>query len=188
MAVEIMIRKDGKEDGPYSKEQVQTMLDQGQLRRTDMAFHDGLSNWMPVAAVIAPRTTPPPYAPKTKPSESAITSIAASPAVTTPHPGEEINHKQEPSTQTLASPLNDSQKPIPLRAREHLEKTLAGFGGAELKEVLGFSSILKDKPWQQSWVRWLLCFSVIPAFLLYLANAGQLNGNEMSLMTGAYFS
>jgi len=66
-----MLKKDGKESGPFSKEDVAGMLADGRISNTDLAFHEGLSNWLPVLAVITPRATPPPFKEKSESFESA---------------------------------------------------------------------------------------------------------------------
>ena len=62
--MEIYIKNGEKRDGPFSIEALQGMLNEGKLSRTSLAIHEGLSNWIPLAAVLTPRTGPPPYRPK----------------------------------------------------------------------------------------------------------------------------
>ncbi len=47
------------------------MLADGRVNKMDFAFHEGLSNWLPVAAVLAPRATPPPFQEKPAPVDSS---------------------------------------------------------------------------------------------------------------------
>ncbi|MFN7139489.1 MAG: DUF4339 domain-containing protein, partial [Limisphaerales bacterium] len=46
-------------EGPYSLEDLSQRVHSGQLSKTTLAWHEGLSNWMPVLAVITPRAKPP---------------------------------------------------------------------------------------------------------------------------------
>ena len=65
-----MLKKDGNESGPFSREDVAAMLADGRIDSTDLAFHEGLSNWLPILAVITPRATPPPFKEKAEPFET----------------------------------------------------------------------------------------------------------------------
>jgi hypothetical protein len=49
----IYIAKDGQQLGPFSLADVQNQLIQGVISREDLAFHDGLSEWKPLEAVLA---------------------------------------------------------------------------------------------------------------------------------------
>lgn len=69
--MQIMLKKDGVETGPFTREDAVAMLADGRINRTDLAFHDGLSNWLPVQAVIAPRATPPPFKEKSEGFEAS---------------------------------------------------------------------------------------------------------------------
>ena len=65
--MQIRIKKEGVESGPFTKDEVSAMLADGRINKTDLAFSDGLSNWLPVLAVITPRATPPPFKEKIEP-------------------------------------------------------------------------------------------------------------------------
>lgn len=69
--MQILIRKDGKEEGPFTREEVSAMLADGRISKTDFAYYESLSNWLPVAAVLAPRATPPPFKEKPETFESS---------------------------------------------------------------------------------------------------------------------
>ena len=69
--MQIMLKKDGVETGPFTREDVVAMLADGRINRTDLAFQEGLSNWLPVQAVIAPRATPPPFKEKSEAFETS---------------------------------------------------------------------------------------------------------------------
>jgi hypothetical protein len=47
----IYLTKQGKQHGPYSVAQVQTMLNDGSSLWTDFAWYSGLSNWVPLSQV-----------------------------------------------------------------------------------------------------------------------------------------
>ena len=59
--MQIKIKKEGVESGPFTRDEVSAMLADGRINKTDLAFSDGFSNWLPVVAVLTPRTTPPPF-------------------------------------------------------------------------------------------------------------------------------
>ena len=57
--MQIHITKNGKQSGPYSESHVRDMLESGLLSRSDLAWHDGLTDWMPQQSVLS-LTSPPP--------------------------------------------------------------------------------------------------------------------------------
>jgi len=57
--MQIHISKNGKQSGPYSESQVRDMLDSGLLSRSDLAWHEGITDWMPLQSVLS-ITSPPP--------------------------------------------------------------------------------------------------------------------------------
>jgi len=57
--MQIHISKNGKQSGPYSESQVRDMLDSGMLSRSDLAWHEGITDWMPLQSVLS-ITSPPP--------------------------------------------------------------------------------------------------------------------------------
>lgn len=59
--MELFLKRNGAQEGPFTSDQLEALLREGRVSRTDLAFHEGLSNWMPLAAVLAPRTKPPPF-------------------------------------------------------------------------------------------------------------------------------
>ena len=52
--MEIYILRDGKETGPYSEEDTQRMLKQGDVRITDPAWKKGMAEWIPLHSVLYP--------------------------------------------------------------------------------------------------------------------------------------
>ena len=49
--MEIRIHKDGQDFGPYTLEQVKEYLATGQLQQNDLAFYEGLTDWVPLIQV-----------------------------------------------------------------------------------------------------------------------------------------
>lgn len=62
--------------GPYTEAQVREMLAAGTIANTDLAWHEGMTDWKPVSAVLAPASTAPPV----------VTPPGASPPVVAPSP------------------------------------------------------------------------------------------------------
>ena len=48
----IYIAKSGQQTGPFSEAQVESMLKSGTISLTDLAWHDGLSAWIPLHQVL----------------------------------------------------------------------------------------------------------------------------------------
>jgi hypothetical protein len=70
MRTEIHIAREGKQFGPYTLEEVNRNLQQGLLQPTDLAWHEGMTNWAAlstlegvVTATGGQRPPPPPAAP-----------------------------------------------------------------------------------------------------------------------------
>lgn len=57
----IFLQINGIKEGPYSQIDLKGRIESGTLSKTTLAWHEGLSNWMPVLAVITPRTPPPAF-------------------------------------------------------------------------------------------------------------------------------
>lgn len=49
--MQIHINRDGQDFGPYTLEQVNQYLEEGSIVPTDMAWHDGMPDWMPLPKV-----------------------------------------------------------------------------------------------------------------------------------------
>jgi len=56
----IMLKKDGQESGPFTQEEVSAMLSDGRITKTHLAYAEGFSNWLPVVAVLTPKAVPSP--------------------------------------------------------------------------------------------------------------------------------
>jgi len=54
--MEILIHRDGKQLGPFSEDQVRKQLANGSLSSTDLAWHDGLAEWLPLSQVLTTDT------------------------------------------------------------------------------------------------------------------------------------
>jgi len=63
----IHITRKGEQFGPYPEETARQFLSDGQLKATDLAWHDGADGWKPLPEVLgiaaAPDAPPPPPAP-----------------------------------------------------------------------------------------------------------------------------
>ena len=62
--MDIFILRNGEQSGPFSEQNVQTLLNQEAVRITDMAWRKGLPAWLPLSEVLNPgsekRSEPPP--------------------------------------------------------------------------------------------------------------------------------
>lgn len=70
--MQIFIAKDKQQTGPFSEEQIQGMIASGMVYPTDLAWHEGLSGWLPLNQVlnVSPQNPqaaqPPPYPESTR--------------------------------------------------------------------------------------------------------------------------
>jgi membrane protein YdbS with pleckstrin-like domain len=62
--MEFLIHHDGREIGPYSESEVRSRLLSGAINSSDLAWHEGASDWAPLLSfaqfTTTPRQTPPP--------------------------------------------------------------------------------------------------------------------------------
>jgi uncharacterized RDD family membrane protein YckC len=56
--VNLYIARDGKQYGPYSEEQVQSMLAAGQVMPQDLAWREGLESWVPLSQLLPAAASP----------------------------------------------------------------------------------------------------------------------------------
>ena len=59
--MDIYINRDGQQGGPYSLDKINECLAEGSMQPTNLAFHEGLTDWIPlnqVAGVIIPGASP----------------------------------------------------------------------------------------------------------------------------------
>lgn len=61
-------KQGGQQEGPYSVDQIRQWISEGQLSSTDLGWHQGISNWLPLSA-IQELSSPPPI-----PTSSSNTS------------------------------------------------------------------------------------------------------------------
>jgi len=57
---QFFVLRDGKYEGPLARAKLEEMVEKGEVKRSDLAFRDGLSNWMPVVAALSAGSAPPP--------------------------------------------------------------------------------------------------------------------------------
>ena len=116
--MEIFIKNGEKKGGPYSKEELQGLVNEGKLSRTTLAIHDGLSNWIPLAAVLTTRTVPPPHRPEPEVSPAGGTgSIPLVPLVKSSSPQVKTPEIQPtPISVSGQDTLRVSPPPVPEQA------------------------------------------------------------------------
>lgn len=49
--MQIFLARDNKQAGPYTLEQLNTMLTNGQVKLSDLAWHEGMENWLPLGNI-----------------------------------------------------------------------------------------------------------------------------------------
>ena len=83
--MQIHVARDGQKSGPYSPEEVRARLAAGELRHTDMAWHDGLPSWQPLSSLAAAGgsgvpplpSSPLPMQPYPRPPETCPLAVAS---------------------------------------------------------------------------------------------------------------
>jgi len=50
--MQIYISRDGQQNGPYGIEDINAHMENGTLLPTDLAWHDGMTDWAPVDQII----------------------------------------------------------------------------------------------------------------------------------------
>ena len=91
----IHITRKGEQFGPYPEETARKFLNDGQLKVTDLAWHDGADGWKPLPEVLgiaaAPDAPPPPPGPGApSPKPAAPAGQPAGPITYSPHEEEDI--------------------------------------------------------------------------------------------------
>ena len=80
--MEIYVAKSDQQTGPFSEQQIESMLNSGMIVLTDLAWHAGLSDWVPLHQVL--NVSAPMALPTRPPSLSSPTRTTASaPLITT---------------------------------------------------------------------------------------------------------
>jgi len=166
------------------------MINAGTLSRTTLAFHEGLSNWMPVAAVLAPRAKPPPYKPKPEQGESSVSSTANNEPTQTPGTAEPTRPRPGVESATLTVAVQDAGTPD-FTNRRTSEKSKFADGLSQVKYIgiqtlFPVKAAIADKLWNLIWVRWLVVLSLIPLTAAYMANKGDLSTNQSTFLIGIY--
>jgi hypothetical protein len=54
-AIAVYLAKDGQPTGPFSMQQLSAMVAQGSVSVSDLAWHDGVTGWIPVAELLPGR-------------------------------------------------------------------------------------------------------------------------------------
>ena len=106
--MDIYIARGEEQFGPYPLEQVHQLLDQGALLPEDLAFHEGLENWTPLAEIIAAQT-----APKlpSLPLPAVLPPAQEEPASPEPLPA---GPSSKPQPASIGATQSKPKKPIPL--------------------------------------------------------------------------
>jgi hypothetical protein len=61
--MELYLHQNGEQVGPYTVDQITSMIQSGALTRDDIVWHEGLSEWQPLHTIFDIDTTPVPRAP-----------------------------------------------------------------------------------------------------------------------------
>ena len=54
--MQLFIIRDGQQTGPVSEDTVHALIQQGDLRMSDMGWRKGLPGWLPLAEILNPGT------------------------------------------------------------------------------------------------------------------------------------
>ena len=68
--MDIYLLIEGKQEGPYSEEQVRQSLASGQIPSDLPAWHEGLTEWMPVSSILPSHPSGPQVPPPLVPAPS----------------------------------------------------------------------------------------------------------------------
>jgi hypothetical protein len=77
--MEIFVLREGQQTGPFNEDTLQSLCHRGGLAPSDMAWHQGLPTWMPLAEVLKPgseRPTAPPPVPHANGTRSSSKKAA----------------------------------------------------------------------------------------------------------------
>ena len=77
--MEIFIHRNGQDFGPYSPREIRDRIRSGQLLRTDMAWYEGATDWMPLSDVRLPPEEESALVRISRPSPTALQSHASTP-------------------------------------------------------------------------------------------------------------
>lgn len=66
-AMKIFVHKDQNQTGPFSEKEIEDMVSRGELAHNDLAWHNGLNDWQPIATIFKDfEKMPPPPPPAVK--------------------------------------------------------------------------------------------------------------------------
>lgn len=72
--MELYLHQNGEQVGPYTEDQISSMLASGGLSRNDIVWHEGLTEWQPIHAVFSLSAPVAPPAPLQQPKSSTAAS------------------------------------------------------------------------------------------------------------------
>src|SRR6478752_3968098 len=103
-AMEIYVAKSGKESGPFTKEQLASMLESDMVAKGDLVWHEGLPEWIPVHQFLGvrppvPAAIPDDFEPALVPVYSSQSSPPNPSGVSSAQPGNSIYPKLEAGQQ-----------------------------------------------------------------------------------------
>ena len=52
LPAEIYLTRDGQQYGPYSPEQLKVSLSEGTVNPSDLAWHEGMTDWVPLSTIV----------------------------------------------------------------------------------------------------------------------------------------
>jgi hypothetical protein len=170
---QFFVLREGKYEGPLPRAKLEEMLASGEVKRTDLAFREGLSNWMPVVAVLAARTTPPPFT-----SPDCTTSQQPSPS---------LNGSQPQSKPTAdATPQISSYRVDAGRAPASSLPAPPTRKSVDWSLISPLNELRLDKLWPLPWVRWFALFALVPLLLVSLSRAGSWSSASQDFALAAY--
>jgi hypothetical protein len=66
------LNQNGEQVGPYSEEQIISMVESGELSRDEFSWHEGLTEWQPIHSVVS---LPAPVAPQPAPTPTQLPEV-----------------------------------------------------------------------------------------------------------------
>lgn len=73
--MEIYVLKDGEQMGPFSKGTIATLISDGSVGDSDLAWHEGLSDWVPLSKILGNPKAPAAVKPVARPSTTPASEI-----------------------------------------------------------------------------------------------------------------
>ncbi|MHC1763735.1 MAG: DUF4339 domain-containing protein [Verrucomicrobiia bacterium] len=128
--MQIFIVKNGNQTGPFSEDQIRSMLTTGVISADYFCWHEGLPRWVPVIQVVGSGNAKPPVIPKPDADTQSIASVATG---------------FQPRISRLADKLNEVYRYTPQVVRWKCDPWMGARGMLFLREM-GFR-----KPWLASY-------------------------------------